>query len=540
MQAWLLDYDRMVKLNSLKEITNPSMFDQGNIPTTDGLFSTEIFGLSTKERRTTFAYIDLKKHFINPKAYISLLRLNRNFESVVYSTKKFKIQNGQLVEDENGETGIDWLYKNWENFKFPKNSSKSRSERVDLLTTNKKDIIFTTKFLVVPAFYRDVNIQAAGSSSKGGKPNVPEINGLYSNIIRNVRAMEDATNMDFIVASITGKIQTLLVDVYNMLKSKIEKKNGYIRRSLLGKTPDYCARVVITATPYDKNTSEEQDINFYHVGVPLSYVCSDFTPFIINWVQSWFRTNIEAQKDQFPVIDAKGNTQYVRLKNPEAYYNEEFVEKALYRFVKNPAVRFDTIEIPIEDSDLERLGLKHKPTLRFHGLELGSVGNTVEKQMDTNRGREIHRELAWTDLFYRAAIDVTEDKHVWITRYPCLDYQGTFTTRITVISTRNTKPVIIDGKLYKKYPCIDPSVNKRQLDSIFRDTVNIPAIYLPALGGDHDGDQITVKSVMSQEANEECEEILMSKANLLTTQGKGLRKIGNEGIQTLYSSTKFR
>ena len=70
--------------------------------------------------------------------------------------------------------------------------------------------------------------------------------------------------------------------------------------------------------------------------------------------------------------------------------------------------------------------------------------------------------------------------------------------------------------------------------------MNICALYLPGLGGDHDGDQVTVKPVFTQEANEECERIMLSKCNLLNIEGKGIRSIGNEGIQTLYSMTAFK
>ena len=133
MQVWLLDSEKFVKVNGLKEVSNPIMFDSGNVPTKDGLFSTEIFGTSSRDRKETFAYIDLYKKFINPKIYLSLIRLNRNFESVIYGTKKFIIKNGILTPDENGDTGIDWLYKVWDDIKFEKNESNQRNERIDLL-----------------------------------------------------------------------------------------------------------------------------------------------------------------------------------------------------------------------------------------------------------------------------------------------------------------------------------------------------------------------------------------------------------------------
>lgn len=36
MQVWLADFDKLVKVNGLQPITNPMMFDMGNVPTVDG------------------------------------------------------------------------------------------------------------------------------------------------------------------------------------------------------------------------------------------------------------------------------------------------------------------------------------------------------------------------------------------------------------------------------------------------------------------------------------------------------------------------
>ena len=64
MRVWLRDMERFVALNGLKEVTNSVSFERGMIPTSDGLFSTEIFGMSVTDRKSTYAYIDLKKHFL--------------------------------------------------------------------------------------------------------------------------------------------------------------------------------------------------------------------------------------------------------------------------------------------------------------------------------------------------------------------------------------------------------------------------------------------------------------------------------------------
>lgn len=537
MQVWLLHYEKFINVNGLSEVTNPIMFDAGNVPTSDGLFSTEIFGVSTKQRKGTFAYIDLKDKFLAPKIYILLKRLNRNFESVIYGSKKFSIVNGELVPDENGGTGLRWLYNNWESISFKKNYSRQRGERIDVLTSNKKDLLFTDKFCVIPAFYRDVNLQGSDDN-----PRIPEINDMYSKIIRNVKAIQDANNLDFVTLSLSGKVQELMVDVYNTLKEKIEGKSGYFRKFLMGKSIDYGSRVVITAAPYTSNREEDQDVNFYYTGVPLSHVCSELTPFIIFWVKQWFKNNVENQKNAYMCQTIDGKMVPVKLNHPEAFFNDDYIEKHLYQFVKNPYTRFDIIKLPIDEVELKEKNVKNAAIalegIRLDSNDLSSIPENPTDE-DIKKGVRVRRYMTWTDIFYMAAIDVSSNKHVWVTRYPTLDYFGTYVTRISVLSTRNTVPMLVNGRLYKRYPDIDLTATNRDMDAIFRDTFNVCALYLPGLGGDHDGDQITGKCVFSEESNDEAERILTSKLNLLTIEGIGIRRIGNEGTQTLFSMTNF-
>lgn len=534
MQVWLLDYEKFIKVNGLQEVTDPIMFDNGNIPSKNGLFSTEIFGTTTSDRRETFAYISLEDYYINPKVYLSLLRLNRKFQSVVYGTKRFSIKDGLLVEDENGGTGIKWLYDNWDKIAFKKNDSNQRKERIDLITNNPKNIIFTNKFVVIPAFYRDVNIQGNEES-----PKVLDINNMYASIIRNVRTIRESTTMEYVVQAMRGKVQDLIVEIYNTLKDKIQGKRGYIRQFLLGKTIDYGSRVVITAGVYRSNTVYDQQVGYYYTGIPLAQVCSEFTPFMIYWIKNWFKNNMENQASSFLLYDEKKDKkELVKLDNPEAYFNETYIENMLAQFVKNPYTRFNKIEIPVSKKDMERLNLKKYPTYRFVGMKLteGQIGTMPESPYQPN----VTRDFTWTDLIYMAAVDVTSDKHVWITRYPLTDYMGSYTTRIAILSTRDTTPMMFGNRLYRHYPVIDLQAKLTDMDVLFRDTLNICPLYLSALGADHDGDQITSKGVYTQEANEECEKILMSKSNLLSVRAGGIRNIGNEGTQTLYTMTRFR
>ena len=513
--------------NNLREVTEPILFEKGNIPTVNGLLSTDIFGTSVKERKLNFAFIRLNGHFFNPFIYKMLKRMDRRFESIVHGSKSYIIKNGELVEDEEkGQTGLEFLYENWEKIKFEKNNSVSRNERIDVLKYYKKDVIFTEFWIVIPAFYRDVNLQSASS----GKVSRNEITDYYSKLIRLASMINSSNNFDFVLNSTRAKLQVTLVELYDLLKGKLEKKHGFIRKSLLGKSVDYGARSVISAPIFEAEKPEDLKINFYHTGVPLAQCCSLFTPFIVSWVKNFFRRELEMVKNKYPVM-RNGQLEYVRLEDPEMYFNDEYIKKQIDRFVHSPADRFTKIELPVHKDDVVE---GKKIYLAFKGRS-----NTGDPNDPINTSPLVKRAATWTDILYQAAVDVTSDKHVYITRYPLLDYFGTFPNKITVLSTHDTMPMYIGSKVYKHYPKINTKENIDNISISFIDTVSFSNLYLQGLGGDYDGDQITIKGVYSQEANQEAEKLLYAKTHILNVYGSNMRSTTNEGVQTLYMLTRF-
>ena len=78
----VLDVEKYIKVNNLKEITNPTFFNASGAPTSDGLLSNEIFGITQKDRAGTFAYISLGEYFIDPSCYKTLIRLDNKFSFI--------------------------------------------------------------------------------------------------------------------------------------------------------------------------------------------------------------------------------------------------------------------------------------------------------------------------------------------------------------------------------------------------------------------------------------------------------------------------
>lgn len=66
--------NRIIAVNKLQEIRSPRLFSNKMMYDPEGILSSEIFGISKGDRRNTFAYIDLKRHFIHPHLYAKVIK----------------------------------------------------------------------------------------------------------------------------------------------------------------------------------------------------------------------------------------------------------------------------------------------------------------------------------------------------------------------------------------------------------------------------------------------------------------------------------
>ena len=523
MKIDLFNMEEFIELNHLQEVTSSILFQRGGIPHPNGLISNEIFGITTKSRKETFAYIDLHGYFFHPHIYKALKRLYRNVERIINGTEYYSInEQGQLVrDDKNGETGIEFLYNNWEKIKWEYSADTGmRNERIDLITKSKKNEIFTKYCIVIPAYYRDITYSKSGGGETGN------INQLYSKLIRYCGLLKEKDMFDFQFSATNYNIQSTLVEIYDYFKVKLEKKNGLLRKYLLGKNVDYCTRTVITAPTFHADRPEEMITDFKHAALPISQICSLAYPFIMYWVKNFFeREVIDAQLNKV-LYDISSNEEkaLLQIDNPQDVFNEKYFKQKIDLFWKDPESRFDKIEIPIKGSN-------KKYYLAFRGKKLNP-----ESKLEL--ATQSSRALTWCDILYMAAVDVTNDKHCLVTRYPLLDEFGIFIAKIRVVSTTETEVVSYNGQVYNNYPKIDFSIPPEKMASKFIDSVQFSNSYLPGLDGDYDGDQTTVKIVFTQEANEECKRAMLSKSYFINASGQNIRKVENEAIQTFYTMTK--
>lgn len=532
LRVELIDPEKLIKVNDLQEVTNPVFFVRNSVPTSDGLLSNEIFGITKYDRANTFAYIDLYETFMNPLIYKMWCKVDSNIKACIHGTKNFIINaHGELEEDmEHGSNGISFLKKNIDKIKIKRTASKQRDMRAQFIESYLgKPEMFISKFIVCPAYYRDVN-------NDKGKVSIGAINELYRNLLISVRALRESSDYGLTLSGATrGRIQETITQIYDWFGSGttigsektskvIPGKFGVLRMSVMSKTTDYASRLVLSAPELKVERLDDIEADLDYSVVPLASACVNFLPFVVYNIRRFFENEFSGDA-VIPYIN-NGKVTYLHPKDYQMEFSDEKIRKEINRFLTGFSNRFIPVEVPTIEGPTIRL--------RFKGYNM-----TAEEfaKSDIEKLPIMERDLTWCDILYQAAVESTRDKHVLITRYPIDSYFNQYPTKVRVSSTTKTEPMIINGKSYKHYPFIRQEDLGSNTSNRFIDTMNISNLYLDGIGGDYDGDQITLKGVFSEEANEELDKHLRDKSHYFNLGGKGVRTSDKEAMQSLYNLT---
>lgn len=529
----LIDPDKLVQVNELQEITNPVYFIRNNIPTSDGLFSNEIFGITKYDRANTFAYIDLGGVFINPLIYKMWCKIDSNIKACIHGTKYFIINNdGQLEENIDGDCGIEFLKANIDKIKLKRTNSRQREMRVNFIERYLgTPEMFITKIIVCPPYYRDI------SNEKGNHTIVVTVNDLYRNLLISVRSLKEAVDYGLNLNDATrGRIQETLMQIYDWFGSGtmmngektpnvIPGKTGILRKSVMTKTTDYASRLVLSAPELKVERMEDLTADLDYSYLPLASACVNFLPFVIYNVRRFFENEFSGDA-VIPIINNDKSIEYLHPKDYQEEFSDERIRKEINRFLTGFSNRFIPIEVPTIEGRTVRL--------RFKGYQTSAEDFAKN---DIGKMPIMERDLTWCDILYQAAVESVKDRHIMIARYPIDTYFNQFSTRIHVASTIKTEPMVIGNTFYKNYPYIRQEDIGTNTSNIFVDSLNISNLYLDGIGGDYDGDQVTVKGIFSEEANRELDSQLTNKSHYFNLGGGGVRSSSKEAMQSLYSLT---
>lgn len=525
-----LDVNKFIKANGIQEVTDPVFFVKDGIPTSKGLLSNEIFGITKEERANIFGYIDLHDWFLHPLVYKIWSRMDSRVKEIIHGTKTFIInEHGDFQEDPSGSNGAKFIKDNINKIHIKSTESKKRDKNIKFIEKY-KDIIFLNKFIVIPPYYRDVQ-------SRSGNVGVGALNKYYSSLIVSVRSLTETMDYGLSMSNaVRGRIQETLVQIYDSLCGTgsaesdgvgLSKKTGLVRNAVMSKTTDDGSRLVLSAPELKVETLDDMMVTLDYSAVPLASVCTNFQPFVIYNVKRFFENEFsEGLRHQ--VTDANGNITYEEIKDPLITFSEDNIKAEIKRFVYGYSNRFAPVEVPLMNGKVANMIFKG------HNVDGVDIANNAA----VGASPLIERPLTWCDILFMAATAAVEDKVILITRFPMDSAYNQFPTRVRISTLRETENVYVNGNYYRFYPKIRKDDIGKNTSKLFTNTLQMCNLYLNAIGGDYDGDQVSIKGAYTVETNEELIKFMNSKKNFLDLGSTNMRVSSNEAIQSLYSMTK--
>lgn len=236
-----------------------------------GLYSEEIFGIDgSKERASNMSWIELNTNVIHPVLYDMLSkRIERNIDDIISGQFTYSIDdNGHLILNENGDIkGLTDLYNNINNVKFKDDTdSEDRSKLINVLYKSiKTRTFFMNKLLVISPNYRPISVNEDLNEIV-----VDEISKLYQRIITLSNQLKSVSGI--LYNSLSYRMQSLLKELFELIRVKVSKKQGIIRNQMLGKRVDFSGRSVISPNP---------NLSPVEVGVPIRMIVELFEPYMI-------------------------------------------------------------------------------------------------------------------------------------------------------------------------------------------------------------------------------------------------------------------
>jgi len=484
--VWLFDVNAFIKETGIQPVTSLSIYQPSSSAyEPNGLFSERIFGeLGTTDRMVTMSYITLNTAILQPLVYKNVVKLAGLYEEIIagsaYATfdpveKNFVRCNDRDKHPE-ADTGYTFFMGHFHEIVFERNSSRQRSDRIDILEKY-KDVLFCRQLLVLPAGLRDIDEQ---------QMTLDDINKLYQTLLSYTFSIPSGANSTM-YDGVRFAIQKKAVEIYDHIEGILRYKRGFIqgvwghRRIALGTRNVITAASYATMTPNDPQTIQPDETK-----LGLFQTAKALQPIVVHHMRRNFFD---------PIFGIGSNL--IALTDPKT------LELAYHKVDNDEIAKFDTPEA-IEDwiSRFQNVDIRNRPVTvhaaddkSYYLLMVYDEGNQIslfrsldefEKVLGSSVDLSKIRPLTWVELLYMSAYNAASGKHVFITRYPVIQDESCYPTAIHLCSTVPSRVVhlkntIVDQVVltYPEYPI---------LGNPFLESIQLGTARLKGLDGDYDGD----------------------------------------------------
>lgn len=490
----------------LGEVTNPNIFEASSSRfDRAGLFSTDIFGpVGSPVRNTTLGYINLKLNILHPFVFDTLCSLNSKYEDIIAGKVRAKLDRDKwdLVEDNTGETGYSFFMSVLPRIRFSDNNSDVRRHKIQLVKRYANEEHMSNKYLVLPAGLRDYRVD------ESGKPVEDEVNTLYRKVLATASLLKTIKVNDANISQldpIRYKLQKSVNAVFEHFLGLLDGKNGFIQDKWSKRAISNGTRNVLTPVPYKITKLDNNKITTNHSVCGLYQYIKAIGPIAMNRVKSVFINRIlSPNSNTATLVDPK--TMKTTLANIKVTKRDEWLSmEGLNRIMnkmKQPDLRFEPVEI-----DGYYLQL-----LYDNGRDIILFNDT--RDIPDNLEKGFIRPITYIELFYIAIYDVKDKYPGFLTRYPVINLGGTYPCWIYVKTTFKARTVNISINGVKKEMEEYPILGEECMES-----VSASSQHLARLGGDFDGDTVSLNVVYTEESIKEITDLLNNSKYYITPDG---------------------
>lgn len=494
----------------LKEVKTGQIFTSNNNFHPEGLFSTEIFGpVGSEQRLRTFGVIHLNVEILHPLIYLTVISLKSFYRQILEGTTTVEWNNKtkEFVKSTgpNAETGFTFFLKHIREIKFEQTGSESREYKIKLFEKAIKENSLTTRYLLVmPAGIRDYTVD------RNGKPSEDEVNTFYRRVLAQATIIDPlrSRRTPEVYDGATVGIQKTVVDLYEYIKSLLDGKNKLILDKWVGRKVFNSTRNVISSyVDKTNNINDKRKLGYNETLVGLHQFVRASAP------KSIFEIKNKYIKDIFP-----DNSRSAFLTNVKTLRKEEITSTAIQK-------EYDLYTSPegVEKlvASLGNLDQRDLPiTLNKGNNYLGLIYNDGKVfkffQDIDDLPEELDRvnvtPVTLFEFIYISVYHMNGKYPGYATRYPVTGYGSIYPSKVKFTTTVDTLylrelddnwvPYEGDDHIASNFPIR----GEKQLNSM----VVHPA-HLGKLGGDYDGDAMSLTMVLSDEAIEEIDNFLDRK-----------------------------
>lgn len=499
--------------------TGTQNFDQ------EGLYSSRIFGqVGSEERNNTFGYIDLQVNVLHPLVYEQLTTLKVFYKDIA-EAKKYALWDNKIKDFipstiAEGKTGISFLLEHAHDIKANDNKSDQRAFKIKMIKKYTDNTMLLSRWLVLPAGLRDYTID------KNGKPTEDEVNDLYRRLLGTVNMLSNikvkTTDLETINPIIL-KIQNGILAIYKHYETLLKGKHKFIEGKWAKRAISYGTRNVITsATVTPVTLHDATQFSFNDTIIGLYQFIAGISPIAKNKIISTFIGRIfNPSSDMANLVDMKTmKTVYTTIDTVKR--DEWLTDEGLDGVISKFAQEVNRSEPIIVDG-------KYLMLIYDHNKIIEPIFNTDTMRDEINP--KYLRPITYAELIYLSIYDIRNKYPALVTRYPVANIGGIYPTNLyvkTTVNGRNIK-LILNGieKDIIEYPILT--------EKYFNSTA-VHASKLKAMGGDYDGDTISLNILLEDDVIEEINTLFKSREFYILPNGRIAHSVATDPLELVLKS----